>query len=38
MINITLDEASDFVLKCIKKMKGQEVFIPKLPIRCNFTS
>ncbi len=29
--NITLDEASDFVLKCIKTMKGQEVFIPKLP-------
>ncbi len=29
--NITLDEASDFVLNCIKKMKGTEVFIPKLP-------
>ena len=29
--NITLDEASDFVLSCIKKMKGKEVFIPKLP-------
>ena len=29
--NITLDEASNFVINCMKKMKGKEVFIPKLP-------
>ena len=29
--NITLDEASDLVLNCLKKMKGEEVFVPKLP-------
>jgi len=29
--SITLDEASDFVINCIKKMKGKEVFIPKIP-------
>jgi len=29
--NITLEEASKFVLNCIKKMRGKEVFIPKLP-------
>jgi len=29
--NITLGEASDFVLNCISRMKGGEVFIPKLP-------
>ena len=29
--NITLEDASNFVLKCIKNMKGKEVFVPKLP-------
>ena len=29
--SITLDEASNFVINCMKKMKGKEVFIPKLP-------
>ena len=29
--SITLDEASKFVINCMKKMKGKEVFIPKLP-------
>ena len=29
--NITLDDASDLVLNCLKQMRGKEVFIPKLP-------
>ena len=29
--NITLDQASDLVLNCLNKMKGKEVFVPKLP-------
>jgi len=29
--NITLDDASDLVLSCLKQMRGKEVFIPKLP-------
>ena len=29
--NITLDEASDLVLNCLHSMKGEEVFVPKLP-------
>ena len=29
--NITLDEASDLVLNCLNSMKGEEVFVPKLP-------
>ena len=29
--NITLDDASDLVLNCLSKMKGKEVFVPKLP-------
>ena len=28
--NITLDEASNLVLSCLNKMKGKEVFVPKL--------
>ena len=29
--NITLSEAVTFVLNCIKKMKGGEIFVPKIP-------
>ena len=29
--NITLDEGVDFVLKCLKIMKGGELFVPKIP-------
>ena len=29
--NITLDEATEFVIQCINKMFGGEIFIPKLP-------
>lgn len=29
--NISLNQASNFVLKCIDIMKGSEIFIPKLP-------
>ena len=29
--NITLSEAVTFVLSCIKKMKGGEIFVPKIP-------
>ena len=29
--NITLNEAAIFVLNCIKKMHGKEIFIPKCP-------
>ena len=29
--NITLDQASNFVLNCLAKMRGEEVFVPKLP-------
>ena len=29
--NITLHEASTFVKKCLKIMKGGEIFVPKLP-------
>jgi len=29
--NITLDEGVNFVLKCLKIMKGGEIFIPKIP-------
>ena len=28
---ITLDQAVDFVAKCLSKMKGGEIFIPKIP-------
>jgi len=29
--NITLDEGVDFVLKCLKIMRGGELFVPKIP-------
>ena len=29
--NITLDQGVDFVLKCIKRMWGGEIFVPKIP-------
>jgi len=29
--NITLQEGTDFVLKCIEKMWGGELFVPKIP-------
>jgi len=28
---ITLDHAVDFVLKCIERMQGEEIFVPKVP-------
>ena len=29
--NITLDESTEFVLSCLKKMWGGEIFVPKIP-------
>ena len=29
--NISLPEAADFVINCLKNMKGQEIFVPKIP-------
>lgn len=29
--NISLPEAVDFVIDCLKSMKGQEIFVPKIP-------
>ena len=29
--NITIDEAVKFVIKCLKSMKGKEIFVPKIP-------
>ena len=29
--NITMNQAVDFVMKCLSKMKGGEIFIPKIP-------
>ena len=29
--NITLDEGAEFVLSCLKKMWGGEIFVPKIP-------
>jgi len=29
--NITLNEAASFVISCISKMKGEEIFVPKCP-------
>lgn len=28
---ITLDQAVDFVIKCLKEMRGGEIFVPKIP-------
>lgn len=28
---ITLDQAADFVLRCLRRMEGGEVFVPKIP-------
>ena len=29
--NITLNEGAQFVIECLKRMQGGEIFIPKLP-------
>ena len=29
--SITLEEAVQFVIKCLKYMKGKEIFVPKIP-------
>ena len=29
--NITLNDSAKFVMFCLKKMKGGEIFVPKIP-------